>query len=402
MFWFAAAMAGVTTLAQRLTGERTLDQLKWELSSMLVCAAGGWAMRRPEALVRTVAMATLATFFLVTTPLVVIAQQGRSELMVLTALPVALSIIFIDRLRVVALVAIVGLTANTLALVALGWTTSDVLHGVAAMCALYGAGLLGAFEFSRLRTVERTHQESLHRATAVQLQSERLATLGKLAAGVAHEINNPLSYVAANLAHLEATEDARDPERREVWAETRVGVSRIVAIVADMKGLSRVAPAHGTQVVDLEPLLRQTARLATLRRGGLKVEVHLGERLPCCEVDELRLAQVLLNLAVNACDALDEACTISPTLHLAAAREAEFIVIDVDDNGPGVPAAVKLQLFTPFFTTKPVGVGTGLGLSLSREYLAESGGVISCEDSPLGGARFRIRLPVSRESSPPG
>jgi C4-dicarboxylate-specific signal transduction histidine kinase len=270
------------------------------------------------------------------------------------------------------------------------------------MVALYGAGILGSFEFGRLRQRERAHQESLHRAAAMQLQSERLVVLGTLAAGVAHEINNPLAYVSANMRHLQENDTTQDDERADVWRETRSGLRRIGAIVSDLKGLSRSAP-KGVEATDVERLLRQTARLTSLRGAGVRVETVVEDHLPPTLADEQRLAQVLINLAVNAFDALEESRPEAPLVRLSAAREGDHVVISVEDNGKGVPPEVLSQLFTPFFTTKAPGHGTGLGLALSREYLETFGARITCDASALGGARFRVLLPidVSGDDEPP-
>jgi C4-dicarboxylate-specific signal transduction histidine kinase len=319
-------------------------------------------------------------FFLASTPLVTLRLGSPTMVALVLALPLALTLVFLDRVGVVAAVCVTGVLVNALTLARLGWATTDLVHATVSMVALYGASLLGAMEFLRLRRLERAYQQSLRRAAAIQLQSERLIVLGTLAASVGHEINNPLAYVVANVSQLEESDRASDPDRRQVWEETRTGLARISAIVADLRGLARPSPA-GVDAADLERLIRQAARMTTLRtRGVLQLDVQVEPHLPACLMDEQRVAQVLLNLAVNACDALEHAP--APQIRFRAVRQGNRICVSVEDNGPGVPAELKAKLFTPFFTTKPAGAGTGLGLALSREYLQAFGGSIDCDDAP--------------------
>jgi C4-dicarboxylate-specific signal transduction histidine kinase len=118
------------------------------------------------------------------------------------------------------------------------------------------------------------------------------------------------------------------------------------------------------------------------------------EGLPPVMVNRRKLSQVLLNLLVNSADAMEEAGTSTPWVLVSAKRVEDGVQIAVQDNGPGIPADVAAHLFEPFVTSKPVGKGTGLGLALSREYVASFGGRLELQSSPDGGARFSILLPL--------
>ncbi|MFZ5442921.1 MAG: sensor histidine kinase [Myxococcota bacterium] len=394
MFFGAAVLALGSGLARLFMGGPRIE-MYWEFLSVAVLLLTGALSRHAHAGVRSAALAFMALFFLVSTPVVVASLESPTVLVVMLALPLALTVLFFERLAVVATISVTAVLVNTVVLLRSGWSTVDTIHGAVSMLALYGAGLFGASELALFRRREREHEESLRKALAAQLQTERLAVLGTLAAGVAHELNNPLAYVTANLKQLEREPPDDAAERAEIWAETRAGLERIAAIVRDLKGISRASP-RGVDALELDALLRQTARLTSLRsRGRVKLEVELEQDLPACTADEQRLAQVLLNLAVNACDALEEHARPDPLIRFSAQRAGERVRVVVEDNGPGVDPEVKRRLFTPFFTTKPPGKGTGLGLVLSREYLEAFGGTLRCEDSPLGGARFVVELAVA-------
>ncbi len=394
MFWVAALMA-LGSAVNRLVGGGHPHEMRWEFASAVICGATGWLTRHPSHRVRNTAMATMAVFFLVTTPLVSMSSDSPTVTLVMLALPLAMTTIFFERRAVVASISGTGLLVNMVVLAWQHWSPMDLLHAAVSMTALYGAGLFGAFELARMRQRERSHEAARRKGLAAQLQSERLVVLGTLAAGVAHEINNPLAYVVTNLEFLEHDAPSDPVELAEVWSETNEGLKRIAAIVSDLKCVAHAGP-RGVDSLRLDGLLRQTARLASLRtRGRINLVVELQSELPACVADEQRLGQVLLNLVVNACDALDERRPEEPKIRLSVSRALDRVLVAIDDNGPGVSPEVRAQLFTPFFTTKPVGVGTGLGLALSREYLESFGAHVSCEDSPWGGARFVVSLAVA-------
>ncbi|WNG35670.1 two-component sensor histidine kinase [Archangium violaceum] len=261
---------------------------------------------------------------------------------------------------------------------------------------------------SRLERARRETLEKLARAELKRTQSERLATVGRLAASVMHEINNPLAFVRANI-HFVETEVLAQPlsaelrqELEEVFAETRAGMERIQQIVTDLKGFSHSMDAEEARVCSLGEVVQDAARLASIRLksvGTLKVEVPA--ELPQVFITPRRLAQVLLNLLVNASDALEEARVPQGEVRVRGEVLGKRVVLLVEDNGPGFPPQVLPRLFESFFTTKGPEKGTGLGLSISRELVERFGGSLIAENRPEGGARLRIELPIHEPGHEP-
>ncbi len=238
------------------------------------------------------------------------------------------------------------------------------------------------------------------RATQIA-QQERLITTGTLAAGVGHEINNPLSYMVMNLEH--ALEELRtiaggSPSGRmrdliEALTEARQGADRVRRIVRGLRALGREdgppAPTDLARVVDVSLHIA----MHELKHQA-KLEVDLDD-VSSVLADEPRLTQVLVNLLVNAGQAF---VTSDPSVNrvwVTARRAGGRATISISDNGPGIPATVLPRIFDPFFTTKPLGVGTGLGLSISSSIVLALGGRLSCTSIEGQGATFRIELPLA-------
>jgi len=246
--------------------------------------------------------------------------------------------------------------------------------------------------------MERARRESLEKLAVAErhrAQSEKLATVGRLAASVMHEINNPLAFVRSNLDFLrtevlrqQLPEEAR-AELQEVFEETRTGVERINQIVQDLKGFSRMDVEEPSECA-LADVVSDAARLAVVRlKHVARLKVEIPEELPEVFATRRRLAQVLLNLLVNAGDALEEA-----KVQGGEVRVTGGVVLRVEDNGPGIPPEVLPRLFDPFFTTKGPEKGTGLGLTISRELMERFGGTLRAENRPEGGARVLLELPL--------
>jgi C4-dicarboxylate-specific signal transduction histidine kinase len=266
--------------------------------------------------------------------------------------------------------------------------------------------VFGAFSFRRVRLAELATQqaraetlEQLALSERRRAQGERMASLGQLAAGVAHEINNPLYAVSANVDVLAGENGLHCPglsasETQSLVADLQAGVGRIAQIVKDLKNFSSGGPEK-LQPCQVDEVIGDALRLASFRLGK-KIEVRRSSDLdlPSVTVNRRKLSQVLLNLLINSADAMEDARTQKPWVLVAAQRVDTSVQIVVQDNGPGIAAEVAAHLFEPFVTSKPIGKGTGLGLALSREYVASFGGKLELQ--PTGaGARFSILLPAA-------
>lgn len=235
--------------------------------------------------------------------------------------------------------------------------------------------------------------------------SGRLAAVGELAAGIAHEINNPLAFVRANLslmrrdwgallaefekAGVGPTGRALLAEGEEMLDESLEGVDRAGAIVRDVKGL-----AHGGgrahQSIDLNPLLEGALRLvAPQLRGRAQVETEL-RPVPTVLGAPQELQQVFLNLLLNASQAVESRGCI----RVATRDEGEWATVEVSDDGCGIAPEIRERIFDPFFTTKDVGEGTGLGLGIAYNIVRSHGGEINVTSEPGAGSCFRVRLPT--------
>ena len=245
------------------------------------------------------------------------------------------------------------------------------------------------------------------RAERERAEVERLVLVGQLAAGVVHEVNNPLAFVKANLGFLAHELDSEGPpldreDLKSLIAETQQGVLRIQQIITDLKDLSRSGHLGEEQRGELGEALREAGRLASVRLGGdCQVDLRLEPELPAVRLGQRHMVQVMLNLLINAADAVEQALPPRrPHITVSARRVEADVRVLVEDNGPGIPAEVLPRLFEPFFTTKPPGKGTGLGLALCQEYIERAGGALHAENRAEGGARFVLRLPLAATSAP--
>lgn len=235
---------------------------------------------------------------------------------------------------------------------------------------------------------------------------QRLESVGILAAGVAHEVNNPLAYVRSNLAHLQKIVAAVEKELAierggpgeaflelpEVLAESLEGLDRIGRIVDGMLHFSRLPEDAGIDV-SVAKLIDDALRLGALHRNReVQVVQRLEPDLPTLTGSPQRLVQVLLNLLLNAKQALSGRS--DGRIVVDAHRDGGHVEILVSDNGPGISAKSRAQIFEPFFTTRPPGEGTGLGLSIASDIVHEHGGTLECTSESGGGADFSMRLPI--------
>ncbi|MCS7173273.1 MAG: ATP-binding protein [Armatimonadetes bacterium] len=241
---------------------------------------------------------------------------------------------------------------------------------------------------------ERTQQ--LERTQARLVQSEKLAALGQLVAGVAHELNNPLTSVLGYAQLLEAGELEGEDARRALGIVLQEA-DRARRIVQNLLTFAR-QQAHERGPVDVNAALEQTVALRRyeLERAGVEFVLDLAQDLPPIEGDLYQLQQVFLNLINNAAQALAGG---RGRIEIRTTHREGRVVVEVADTGPGIPPEHLHRIFDPFFTTKDPGQGTGLGLSISYGIVRDHGGEIYADNRLEGGARFVIELPVAAPSS---
>ncbi len=245
---------------------------------------------------------------------------------------------------------------------------------------------------------------SEHRQTQNQLMvSERMASVGTLAAGVAHEINNPLASVLANLDFALAElgdfpqREALSPEVIRSLREAREAGERVRNIVRDLKIFSRSDDADRRGPVDVQLVLESSLRMAWNEiRHRARLVKDFGP-VPRVLANDARLGQVFLNLIVNAAQAIPSGRAEKNEVRVVTRVIDGKVAIDVCDTGAGMPAAVLNRLFTPFFTTKPIGLGTGIGLSICHRIISDLGGEITVESEVGKGTTFRVLLTATNE-----
>lgn len=231
--------------------------------------------------------------------------------------------------------------------------------------------------------------------------TDHLASLGTLAAGVAHEINNPLSYVIANLTYL-AEEVAARPELEslvEVVRETEEGANRMRDIVRDLRTFSR-GDEQPRGPVDLRRVIDSSVNIVwTQIRYAARLRKEI-EDLPPVQGSQARLGQVFVNLLANAAQAIAPGAAADNEIAIRAFTDHDRVVVEVSDTGCGIPPENAKRIFDPFFTTKPVGVGTGLGLAVCQGIVTDLGGELSVESSVGKGATFRVVFPIAPSGVP--
>ena len=239
----------------------------------------------------------------------------------------------------------------------------------------------------------RRQREALH-------QSEKMAALGSLLAGVAHELNNPLSIVIGNALMLSEAAETSAPELAERAQRVQSAAERCGRIVRSFLAMARQRETQQRLVAPHELVEGALQLLAYgLRSSGIVVEQDVPRDLPELLCDPDQMQQVLINLLVNARQALED--QPQPRRVTIAARvDGEAIELAVGDTGPGIAEGIRARIFDPFFTTKPIGAGTGIGLGVSRGIVEVHGGTLALQPSDVG-ARFVVRLPLRQANQAP-
>jgi C4-dicarboxylate-specific signal transduction histidine kinase len=243
----------------------------------------------------------------------------------------------------------------------------------------------------RIRAMSR----QLKRHQRAMVQQEKMVALGQMAAGVTHEIANPLASMDSLLQLMQRKPDRLRPDAVNTLREQ---IARINQIIEQMKTFAHPTDAQ-QQTVELNEVVEQALHMIRFdkRLKSVRVERHLSPQTGRLSLLPQALQQVLVNLIINALDAMSQ--TPEPVLTVRTDRREGWCIVEVADNGTGIAHEHMGRLFEPFFTTKPIGKGTGLGLSISYSLIQKQGGSISVKTQPGQGSSFIIRLPIRGEPS---
>ncbi|HMJ57760.1 MAG TPA: ATP-binding protein [Gemmatimonadales bacterium] len=245
------------------------------------------------------------------------------------------------------------------------------------------------------------------RLQAQLMVSDRMASVGTLAAGVAHEINNPLAAVIANLEFVAESLGSMGSQPSATWLleeikepleEAREGAQRVRLIVRDLKIFSRSPADEPSDAVDVKAIMESSARMAwnEIRHRARLVKDY--GVVPAVRANEARLGQVFLNLLINAAQAIPEGRAEHHEIRVSTRLAGERVIVEVGDTGAGIPPEIIGRVFDAFFTTKPIGVGTGLGLAICHRIVTNQGGELTVESELGRGTTFRVALLVADEA----
>ncbi len=271
---------------------------------------------------------------------------------------------------------------------------------------IFSIGIVGIFMVSVVlarRIVSRIKRvdEEKEILNEKMVEAGKLASIGELAAGIAHEINNPVAVMVEEAGWMQDLITDADPESIPMVEEFERSLKQIKAQGVRCKQIThkllsfarKTDPVH--RRVNINEVTREAITLCEQRliSGNVNIQVQFTEGLPPTRISPSETLQILVNLINNAVDALE------PTggmIKISTKREDDYLVVDVSDNGPGIPKSIVPRIFDPFFTTKPVGKGTGLGLSICYGIVKELGGEITVDTEEGVGTSFHVKFPVSK------
>jgi PAS domain S-box-containing protein len=262
-----------------------------------------------------------------------------------------------------------------------------------------------------LASLKEAH-ETLRSLQLQLVEAEKMKSIGRLAAGVAHEVKNPLAIITMGVDYLSQLDFGNDPSAQDILREISIALERADHIVRDLLDFSAPRPLKATEE-DLNSVIEEALRLARgiLVAKHIEVVRELAPELPPLRIDRLKISQMFTNLLTNAADAVAGSggrITVRTSArqltgvgtNIGDARSEVFrvgdriVVAEIEDNGPGIPADKLEKIFDPFFTTKPTGHGTGLGLTVSRTIMDLHGGVLTVSNREGGGACATMMLKV--------
>jgi signal transduction histidine kinase len=331
----------------------------------------------------------------------------------LHALPLAALVVFPAATAAPALAGAATLVGGSLVVHAEGGGAVPIAAFAAANACSLALGVAGSLVYRRLRAAERAAEAARLRAVEELADSERrrakverLALLGRLAAGVAHEVNNPLACAAASVRSVrEAVEDgaapaARRAELAEALDDASAGLGRIQRIVSDLGAFAHDEEQAAGGCCP-EAAVAEAVRLSAARvRRVASVDVVAPASPSPVRADPGRLSRAVQNLLLNAADALEDAGRRGRVC-VRIRGEGAAVAVTVEDDGPGIPEAAAGRLFEPFFTARGIR-GTGLGLAVARRLVERDGGAVEAGRSGWGGACFTLRLPAAMPGPWPG
>jgi C4-dicarboxylate-specific signal transduction histidine kinase len=252
-------------------------------------------------------------------------------------------------------------------------------------------------------TTEMQQREQDLRDKQEQLvQAGKLATLGELTTGVAHELNNPLNNISLFLGNIVDQVELNQLDESRLKHNLQVAMQQVrkaTEIISHLRTFGRVAPVNREPVAINEVIRRSLSLMhEQLRLREIAVELDLSPDDPVVNGSPIQLEQVFLNLLTNARDALSDSAR--KVIMVRTAVDQERLSVVFSDTGSGIPPEIQPRIFDPFFTTKEVGAGTGLGLSITYGIVQEHGGSIAVGTHPEGGAMFALQLPLANDTGP--